>query len=92
MPTSWVHITVKPPTVKVVDPWSTEQQQPTKQTQQQTTPPVPATVDPTQVQTGEVEGNDLEYALSKSIIKKLAKEIANARENIKAQKLQQGRG
>ena len=92
MPTSRVHITVKPPTAKVVEPQPTEQQQPTKQTQQQTTPPVPATVEPTQVRTGEVEGNDPEYALSKSIIKKLAKEIAVARKKIKAQKLQQGRG
>ena len=45
-----------------------------------------------QVPTGEVEGNDPKYALSKSIIKKLAKEIAITREKIKAQKLQQGRG
>ena len=92
MPTSWVHITVKPPMEKIVDPQPTEQQQPTIPLQQQTTPPSLATFDPTQVQTGEVEGNDLEYALSRSIIKKLAKEIAVARKNIKAQKLQQGRG
>ena len=32
VPTSRVHITVKPPTVKVVDPQQTEQQQPIKQT------------------------------------------------------------
>ena len=79
MPTSRVHITVKPPTAKVVDPQPTEQQQPIVQPQQQTTPPDPRTVDPTQVPTGEVEGDDPEYALSKSIIKKLAKEIAVAR-------------
>ena len=87
-PTSRVHITVKPPTAKVVDPQPIEQQQPTVQPQQQTTPPTPATVDPTQEPTGEVEGNDPEYALSKSIIKKLAKEIAVAMKKIKAQKLQ----
>ena len=79
VPTSRVHITVKPPTAKVVDPQPTEQQQPKVPPQQQTTPPAPATVDPTQIKTGEVEGNDPEYALSKSIIKKLAKEIAVAR-------------
>ena len=88
VPTSRVHITVKPPTAKVVDPQPTEQQQPTIQPQQQTTPLAPAIVDPTQVPTGEVEGNDPKYALSKSIIKKLAKEIAIARKRIKAQKLQ----
>ena len=93
MPTSWVHINVKPLTAKVVDPQPTEQQQqPTVEPQQQTTPLAPATVDSTQVPTGEVEGDDLEYALSKSIIKKLAKEIAVARKKIKAQKLQQGSG
>ena len=92
VPTSQVHITVKPLTVKVVDPWPTEQQQPTVEPQQQTTPPAPAIINPTQEPTGEIEGNDLEYALSKSIIKKLAKEIAVARKKIKAQKLQQGRG
>ena len=92
MPTSRVHITVKPSTAKVVDPQPTAQQQPTIPPQPQTTPPAPATVDPTQVQIGEVEGNDPEYVLSKSIIKKLAKEISVARKNIKAQKLQQGRG
>ena len=92
MPTSRVHITIKTPTAKVVDPQLTEQQQPTVEPQQQTTPPAPATVDPTQVQRGEVKGNDPEYALSRSIIKKLAKEIAVARKKIKAQKLQQGRG
>ena len=92
MPTSRVHITVKPPTAKVVDPQPTEQPQPTVQPPQQTTPPAPATVDPTQVPTGEVEGNDPKYALSRSIIKKLAKEIVVARKKIKAQKLQQGRG
>ena len=59
---------------------------------QQITPPAPATVDPTQVSTGEVEGDDPEYALSRSIIKKLAKEIAVARKKIKTQKQQQGRG
>ena len=92
VPTSWVHITVKPPTAKLVDPQPTKQQQPKVPPQQQTTPPAPATVDPTQVPTGEVEKNDLEYALSRGIIKKLAKEIAIARKKIKAQKLQQGRG
>ena len=84
MPTSRVHITVKPPTAKVVNPLPTEQQQPTVQPQPHTTPLAPATVDPTQVQTGEVEGNDPEYALSKSIIKKLAKEIVVTRKKIKA--------
>ena len=92
MPTSRVHITVKPLIAKVVDPQLTEQQQPTVQPQQQTTPPAPATVDPTQVSIGEVEGDDPEYALSRSIIKKLAKEIAVARKIIKAQKLKQGKG
>ena len=92
VPTSRVHITVKPPTAKVVDPQLTEQQQPTVPPQQQTTPPAPVTIDPTQVQTGEVEYNDPEYALSKSIIKNMAKEIAVARKKLKTQKLQQGRG
>ena len=86
--TSRVHITVKPPTAKVVDPQPTKQQQPTVQPWQQTTPLAPTTVDPTQVPTGEVKGDDPEYALSRSIIKKLAKEIAVARKRIKAQKLQ----
>ena len=69
VPTSRVHIIVKPPTAKVVDPQPTEQQQPIVQPQQQTTPPAPATVDPVQIPTGEVEDVDPEYALSKSIIK-----------------------
>ena len=88
VPTSRVHITVKPPTVKVVDPRPTEQQQPTVEPQQQTTPPAPAIIDPTQEPTGEVEVDDPEYALSRSIIKKLAKEIAVARKKIKTQKQQ----
>jgi len=87
-PTSRVHIIVKPPTAKVVDPQPTEQQQPTVQPQQQTTPPAPVTVNPIQILTGEVEDANLEYALSKSIIKKLDKEIAVTRKRIKAQKLQ----
>ena len=91
-PTSRVHITVKPPTAKVVDPQPTEQQQPTVQPQQQTTPPAPSTVDPIQIPTGEVEDADPKYVLSKSIIKKLAKEIAIARKRIKAQKLQKRQG
>ena len=75
MPTSQVHITVKPPSAKIVDPQLTEQQQPTIQTQptvQQTTPPTPAIFKPTPEPTGEVEEDDPEYALSKSNIKNLA--------------------
>ena len=64
VPTSRVHITVKPLTVKVFNPQLTEQQQPTVQPQQQTTPPASATIDPTQEPTGEVEVDDQEYALS----------------------------
>ena len=93
--TSRVHLTVKPPTAKVAESQPTEQQQPTEQTQstvQQTTPPAPAIVKPTQEPTGEVEGDDPEYALSKSNITKLAKEIAVARKILKTQKQQLGRG
>ena len=90
--TSRVHITVKPLTAKVVDPQPIEQQQPIVQPQQQTNTPAPAIVDPIQILTGEVEDADPKYALSKSIIKKLAKEIAVTRKRIKAQKLQQGKG
>ena len=59
---------------------------------QQTTPPAPALVKPTQEPTGEVEEDDPEYALSKSTIKKLAKEIAVTRKRLKTQKQQTGRG
>ena len=62
MPTSRVHITVKPPTVKVVDPRLIEPQKSTVEPQQQTTPLAPAIVDPTQEPTGEVEADDPEYA------------------------------
>ena len=96
MPTSRVHLTIKPLTAPVVDPQPTEQQQPTVQTQptvQQTIPPTQAAVDPLQVPTGEVEEADNpKYALSRSVIKKLAAEIAIARRKIKAQKRQQGKG
>ena len=95
VPTSRVHLTVKPPTAKVAAPQPTEQQQPTEQTQptvQQTTPPAAATVDPAQIPTEEVEEDNPEYALSRSIIKKLANEIAIARKKIKMQKQQQGKG
>ena len=64
MPTSRVHITVKPLTVKVVDPRPTEKKQPTVEPQQQITPLAPAIVDPTQEPTGEVEADDPKYALS----------------------------
>ena len=77
-----------------MDPPSTEQQ-PTEQAQltvPQTAPPTPETVDPAQNPTGEVEEDNPEYAVSRSIIKKLAKEIAVARRKIKLQKRQQGKG
>ena len=41
---------------------------------------------------GEFEPDNPEYALSKGIIQKLAKEIATARRKLRAQKLQQGKG
>ena len=84
MPTSRVHLTVKPPTAKVAEPQPIEQQQPTEQTQptvQQTTPPATA-----QIPTQEVEEDNPEYALSRSIIKKLANEIVVAKKKIKTQK------
>ena len=89
--TSRVHLTVKHPTAPVVDPPSTEQQQQTTAqappTVQQSVPLTPAAADPLQVPTGEVEEADNpEYALSRSVIKKLAAEIAVARRKIKAQK------
>ena len=59
---------------------------------QQTTPPAPAIVKPTLEPTGEVEEDDPEYALSKSNIKKLSKEIAVSRKRLKTQKQQTGRG
>ena len=59
---------------------------------QQTTPLAPAIVKPTPEPQGEVEEDDPEYALSKSNIKKLAKEIAVARKRLKTQKQQTGRG
>ena len=59
---------------------------------QQTTPLAPAIVKPTQEQTGEVEDDDPEYALSKSTIQKLAKEIAVARKRLRTQKQQTARG
>ena len=59
---------------------------------QQTTPPAPAIVKPTPEPTGEVKEDDPEYALSKSNIKKLAKEIAVARKRLKTQKQKTGRG
>ena len=79
--TSRVHLTVKHPTAPVVDPPSTEQQQPTEQAQPtvpQTTSSATKTVDPAQTPTGEVEEDNPEYAVSQSIIKKLSKEIAVA--------------
>ena len=89
MPPTRVHLTVKHPTAPVVDPPSTEQQQPMEQAQPtvpQTAPPAPETVDPAQTPTGEVEEDNPEYAVSQSIIKKLAKEISIARRKIKLQK------
>jgi len=85
-----VHLIVKHPTAPVVDP-PTEQQQ-TPPPAQQTAPPATQTVDPAQTPTGEVEEDNPEYAVSRSILKKLAKEIAIARRNIKLQKRQQGKG
>ena len=95
MTTSRVHLIVKHPTAPRVDPPSTEQQQPTEQAQPtvpQIAPPTPKTVDPAQTPTGEVEEDNPEYVVSRSIIKKLAKEIAIARRKIKLQKRQQGKG
>ena len=85
--TSRVHITIKPPTAKVVDPPPTEQQQPQAQPLQQPTPPAPTVVDPIRLPTDEVQTDDPEYALSQSIIKNLAKEIAAARKRLRAQKV-----
>ena len=77
-----VHLTVKHPTAPLVDLPSTEQQQ---QTPVQTLPAVQQTVpltptvqqsaaaDPLQTPTGEVAEDDPEYAVSCSVIKKLAK-------------------
>ena len=95
MTTSQVHLTVKPLTAKVAESQPTEQQQPIEQTQptsQQTNPPAPAIVKPTQELTGEVEDDNPEYALSKSTIQKLAKEIVVTRKRLRTQKQQIGRG
>ena len=94
-PTGRVQITIKPPTR--FDPQLTDQQpieqQPTEpQPQQQATPPAPASVTPTQLPMNGVEHDNPEYALSKGIIQKLAKEIAAARRKLRAQKVQQGKG
>ena len=81
-PTGRVQITIKPSTAKQAVP---QLAKPTPQQQQQTTPPAPANVILTQEPMPKVEPDNPEYAVSRGIIKKLAREIAAARKKIKGQ-------
>ena len=67
-------------TAKKTEPQPTK---PKAQPQQQTTPLAPASVVLTLAPTGEVEPDNPEYAVTKGIIQKLAKEIVVSRMKLK---------
>ena len=87
--TGRLQITIKPPTAKRTEPKTAN---PKPQPQQQITPPDTKSVVLTQEPTGETEPNNPEYAVTKGIIRKISKEIAAARNKIKTQEQQQGKG